>query len=207
MLHDKNQFEKLILASTSVYRQALLRRLGISFEAVPPPMDESALKETLGNIAPQKLAEALALAKAESVYQDLLHKDPRTASLSLVIGGDQLVAFEGQILGKSKTREKAVEQLRALSGKTHQLVTSVALVPAGIVFTEIVEIRLKKLSMEQIKKYVDADNPVDCAGSYKIEKHGIALMEEVKAHDFTSIEGLPLIRLSTELARLGLPVF
>lgn len=189
--------KKLILASTSPYRQELLKRLGINFEAKAPLFDEEAHKDP--RLTPQALAEKLAHGKALSL----------AGPQKVVIGGDQLVAFEGQILGKSHTKEKAIAQLQKLRGKTHELITAVCVIDGHTewAFTNITRMTMKNLGDEQIARYVELDQATDCAGSYKIEKHGIALFEKVETSDFTAIQGLPLIELSQILKNSGLDVF
>ena len=186
--------KKLILASTSVYRQKLLGRLGIDFKAEKPLFDEEKHKDL--SLSPLKLAQKLAYLKAQS-----LQNRPDAT----IIGGDQLVGFQGQILGKPHTREAAIEQLLKMQGQKHELITAVCVIdPARTFeFTNITEIQLRKLSRNQIEKYVDLDQPLDCAGGYKIELHGIALMASLKTEDPTAIEGLPLIRLSKILQECG----
>lgn len=189
--------KKLVLASTSRYRQELLKRLGIEFTAQAPSFDEEKHKDS--RLAPQALAEKLAFGKAQSL----------ACEGKVIIGGDQLVAFENQILGKSHSAEKAFEQLKKMQGKTHQLITAVCVFDGHIShsFTNITLMKMKSLSDLQIKKYIELDNPVDCAGSYKIELHGIGLFEAIETSDFTAIQGLPLIELSKILKNSGLDVF
>lgn len=183
----------LILASTSPYRRELLERLGVPFETRKPLIDEE--KEKDPSLSPRALAEHLAFLKAKSL------KGPGLC----VIGGDQLVAFEGQILGKPGTREKAIAQLMMMAGKQHELVTAICLFDGdrAIPHTDLTRITFKKLTREQIEKIVDLDQPFDCAGSYKIEKHGIALVEKIETEDFTAIQGLPLLALSRMLESCG----
>ncbi|MGZ3782456.1 MAG: Maf family protein [Pseudobdellovibrionaceae bacterium] len=186
--------KQLILASTSKYRQELLSRLPYSFTAMPPLIDEE--KEKDPNLGPQALAEKLAYLKAASL------KGPG----KVIIGGDQLVALEGRILGKAHTAEKAVEQLLSMQGKTHELITAICVFveDMAIPFTDITRMHMKKLSREQIEKYVQLDMPIDCAGSYKIEKHGIMLFDKIESTDFTAIQGLPLIELNKMLENQNL---
>lgn len=186
--------KQLILASTSKYRQELLSRLAYNFTALAPLIDED--KEKDPSLAPQALAEKLAQLKAASL------KGPG----KVVIGGDQLVAFEGRILGKSHTPEKAVEQLLSMQGKTHELITAICVFDGEtmIPYTDITRMHMKPLTRAQAERYVGLDNPIDCAGSYKIEKHGIMLFDKIESQDFTAIQGLPLIALSKLLENLDL---
>lgn len=178
--------KQLILASTSKYRQELLARLAYAFTAQPPLIDEDSEKDP--TLTPRALAEHLAFKKAES----LAH--PK----KVVIGGDQLIAFEGHILGKAHTPERAVEQLRSMQGKKHELITAICVFDGEKVHrhTDITSMTMRPLSLPQIERYVKLDQAIDCAGSYKIEKHGIMLFDKIETQDFTAIQGLPLIALN-----------
>lgn len=194
--------EPILLASTSRYRRELMERLKVPFLTSAPLADEDQLKAQWmaqpGSKDPQKLAEMLALAKAQSL-QDL-------HPAQWIIGSDQLINLEGAILGKQSSFDTAVAQLQRLSGRTHQLITAVALCKKGqspICFTDITQITLLPLEEAEIKAYVNLEKPYDCAGSYKVESLGVRLMESLKTEDPTAIIGLPLIRLSQELRKLG----
>jgi septum formation protein len=181
--------KQLILASTSKYRQELLHRLAVSFIASAPLIDEDQEKKKIidQNLPPQALAEHLAQLKAQSL----------SGPGKIVIGGDQLVSFEGHIIGKSHTPEKAIEQLMSMQGKVHELITAICVFDGEkmIPYTDITRMHMKKLTQDQIAKYVELDQATDCAGSYKIEKHGIMLFDKIESEDFTAIQGLPLIAL------------
>ena len=186
--------KQLILASTSKYRYELLSRLAYKFTATAPRVDEEKEKDL--RLAPQALAEKLARVKAESL------KGPG----KVVIGGDQLLSFEGRILGKSHTPEKAVTELMSLQGKTHELITAICVFDGDKEYThtDITRMTMKKRTREQIERYVQLDEPMDCAGSYKAERHGIMLFDKIETEDFTAIQGLPLIALSKILENLSL---
>lgn len=186
--------KQLILASTSKYRQELLSRLAYNFTARPPLVDEE--KEKDPRLTPRELAEKLARMKAESLRSED----------SIIIGGDQLVAFEGRILGKAHTIENAIAQMQAMQGKTHELITAICVISGDkvIPYTDITRMHMKALSREQIERYIQLDMPLDCAGTYKIEKHGIMLFDKIESQDFTAIQGLPLIELGKILENLGL---
>lgn len=180
---------QLVLASTSPYRRELISRLGIDFQVEKPTVDEERLKSEKGSkVNPQELAEFLALKKAESL------RHPR----KLIIGGDQLVAMGDRILGKPGSRGRAIAQLTEMCGKEHLLITSMALVSEkeSIVFSNIACLKMKTLSKHQIERIIDLDQPFDCAGAYKLEKHGIALFERIECDDFTAIQGVPLLKLA-----------
>jgi septum formation protein len=196
---------RLILASTSRYRREQLARLGVPFDAIAPTCDEDALKRAFladgaSNDRPLALARHLASAKAASVAA--AHPD------AVVIGGDQLGDLDGEILGKPGSRERAIEQLLRMSGRTHRLVTAICVHhPGGIIERiDLTRLTMRQLDRPAVERYVDADQPVDCAGSYKLELRGIALFERIDSADFTAITGLPLITLAADLAGLGFPV-
>ena len=185
----------LILASTSPYRRALLERLGVPFRSVAPPFDEEASKGE--RASPRELAEALASGKAESVQAG----EPD----AVVIGCDQLVAFEGRVFGKPGTAEGAVAQLLAMSGRTHELITAMVILAPGRRFehTDVARLTMRRLGRAAIERYVERDRPFDCAGSYKLEQGGVALFERIVSDDHTAITGLPLLALTGALAELG----
>ena len=188
----------LILASTSPYRRALLERLGIAFRCVAPGVDEDTAKAETSD--PAALAERLACAKAEAVAA----RFPQ----SVVIGSDQVAAVDGDVLGKPGDRERSVDQLSRLAGRTHDLITAVCVLRGGERRTHLDRTRLamRPLAREAIIRYVMLDDPTDCAGSYKIESAGIALFERIETADFTAITGLPLIALVAMLKEFGIDV-
>jgi septum formation protein len=190
----------LILASTSIYRKALLEQLAVPFQILKPIFDEDIYKRAHPAPAarPEAFAESLAFLKAESL------KGP----CKVVLGGDQLVTHEEEILGKPHTREVAIQQLLRLQDKEHQLMTAICVFD-GNEFTshlDITRLQMKPLTRAQIERYVDLDSPLDCAGSYKIEKHGIMLFEKIESQDFSAIQGLPLIALSRILMKAGFSI-
>ena len=187
---------ELVLASTSVYRRELVARLGVSCRAVAPSCDEEALKDP--RLAPAELALHLAREKARSVAGAWPEAH--------VLGSDQLVEVEGQILGKPGTAERALEQLLRLSGRAHRLITAYALLCPGGAVVEHVDVHvlhMRALTRDALQRYVHADQPFDCAGSYKIEARGITLVERIEGADFTAIMGLPLVALTSALRAQG----
>ena len=191
---------KLILASTSPYRRAQLERLGVPFEARAPLCDEQALKKQFVQLTPKELAEALAEAKAASLCS--------TVPDATLIGGDQLACLNGTILDKPGTHARALEQLAQLSGHTHELITAIAVWSAGrwIKHTDVTKLGMRHLSAEQIERYLRADQPYDCAGSFKLEQRGMALFEKIESEDHSAVTGLPLLALSRILIELGFPL-
>ncbi|MEL6548227.1 MAG: nucleoside triphosphate pyrophosphatase [Myxococcota bacterium] len=188
----------LILASTSPFRAAQLRQLGLEFETVAPAVDESAHKTE--DIAPEELARTLARLKAENVSQ--------TRPDAVVIGSDQVAVCEGERMGKPGDVERAVQQLSRLQGKTHSLFTAVCVTYRGepIEHCDHTRLSMRALSEEALRRYVVADDPTRCAGAYKIESRGAALFEAIETEDPTAIVGLPLFALVQALEKFGVPV-
>jgi septum formation protein len=189
---------RLILASTSPYRKAQLSQLRIPFEAIAPNVDEDEFKSR--QLLPLELAQRLAIEKAQAVA--------RTHPEAVVIGGDQLVSFADQILGKPHTVANAVEQLLRLAGQSHNLITAVAVCHNGSCHTHADQTRLwmRPLARDAIERYVRMDLPLDCAGAYKIESLGISLFERIETEDHTAITGLPLLAITRLLNEAGIPV-
>lgn len=189
---------ELILASTSPYRRALLERLGIPFTAIAPVCDEDAVKRA--GLPPLVVARRLARQKAQSLSGRHPH--------AVVIGSDQVLDLEGERLDKPGSAEAAVRQLQRLTGRTHRLITAVAVAsPTGWTDWENVsELSMRALPDDVLRRYVAADKPWDCAGSYKLECRGIALFERIDTDDQTAIIGLPLLRLTQILSGLGFEI-
>lgn len=183
----------LILASTSRYRRELLERLRLDFDVASPDVDESALPGE----APEALAQRLAIAKAAVIASQSPH--------SWVIGSDQMADLDGRPLGKSDARPAAIAQLRAMSGRTVAFRTAVCIMRGGTHFAALdtTLVRFRALTEEEIERYVDAEQPFDCAGSFKSEGLGITLFEAIESHDPTALIGLPLIATARLLRQAG----
>ncbi len=179
--------KNLILASTSPYRRMLLDQHGIPYQAVAPLCDEESIKDPTLNA--QDLTLKLAKAKAESLKSQFPH--------DYIIGSDQVLSFKNFIFGKPKTKEKALEQLMQLQGETHQLVTSLFVQAPHKSWShiEIVSLTMHSWTEQELTKYIESDLPLDCAGSYKLEKKGLLLFKKIIAEDYESIIGLPLLKL------------
>lgn len=187
---------KLVLASGSSYRQALLKRLKLPFETAVPNIDETALASE----QPESLARRLSELKAHAVSLDN-HSD------HLYIGSDQVASCCGERLGKPMSMDKAVAQLTFCAGKLVTFHTGLALWrPAyGELTCDIVEtqVRMRQLDQQAIERYVAFDMPLDCAGSFKWESLGISLFHELIGRDPTALEGLPLMTLCHRLRQHG----
>jgi septum formation protein len=188
---------RLILASTSRYRAELLARLRLPFETARPEVDE----QPRSGESPASLALRLATAKAAAVAA--------TRPGALVLGSDQVASCEGRILGKPGTRPNAIAQLQAMSGREVVFLTALAVVEAddpGEQALDTTTVRFRSLSDDEIARYVDAESPLDCAGSFKCEGLGIALFDAIESRDPTALVGLPLIATARLLRARGLVI-
>ena len=187
---------RLILASTSRYRRELLSRLKLPFEIQSPEVDET----PRDGEPPAALAQRLALAKARAVstqYRD-----------AVVIGSDQVADLDGAPIGKPGTHERAVAQLRAMSGRKVVFQTAVAVVCEASGFSGSasvpVVVSFRHLTDGEIEHYLRTEQPYDCAGSAKAETLGIALLSAIESDDPTALIGLPLIRTCALLRQAGI---
>ncbi|MDO9250667.1 MAG: Maf family nucleotide pyrophosphatase [Hydrogenophaga sp.] len=189
---------RLILGSTSPYRRELLARLGIAFDVEHPEVDETPEPGE----KPAELAQRLALSKAREVAQ----RFPE----AVVIGSDQVADLDGEPLGKPGQHERAVIQLRRMSGQTVVFQTAVAVVclSSGFEQSDLAAVRVvfRPLSDAEIEHYLRTEQPYDCAGSAKSEGLGIALLERIENDDPTALIGLPLIRTCRMIRAAGVTV-
>lgn len=178
---------KLILASTSPFRKAILDKLGIEFETASPETDETPLE----NESPQALVERLSIAKAKAIAD--------TEDDALIIGSDQVSVIEGEIIGKPHNHEKAIKQLQKASSKTVTFYTGLCLYNAatGQYQSDVVPFNVvfRQLDDRLIEAYLKKETPYNCAGSFKSEALGIILFEKLQGDDPNTLMGLPLIRL------------
>ncbi len=185
----------LVLASTSTHRYALLQRLGIPFIVGAPGVDEYAPDTE----PPHPLARRLAQLKARTVGQQ--HPG------ALVLGSDQVAQVGALRLGKPGTRAKAITQLQVCSGHTVEFATAVCLIDGrnGTVRDHLDStlVTFRTLSLDEIERYVDADEPFDCAGAFRSESLGAVLVESMRTEDPTALIGLPLIATARLLRDVG----
>ncbi len=190
--------QKLILASTSPYRRELLSRLGLPFEVANPQTDETPLP----NETPEALSLRLSEAKARAVAT--LYPD------ALIIGSDQVATVDGKIYGKPGTHERAVAQLRELSGKTVNFFTGLCLFNAQSGIADVrgipTLVTFHQLTDSEIENYLRREPAYNCAGSAKSEGLGIALISSMRGDDPNALVGLPLIALCDMLRQQGLSV-
>ncbi len=185
----------LVLASTSPYRRELLGRLRLAFRTMAPDVDES----RGDGEPPAELAARLALAKARAVAASCPN--------ALVIGSDQVAALAGRVLGKPGTADAARAQLAASSGQRVTFHTALGLLDTrdgrSETLVDATDVVFRALQAEEIARYVDAEQPLDCAGSFKAEGLGICLFERIESTDPSALIGLPLIALSRLLRNAG----
>ena len=177
----------IILASTSIYRQSLLKDLRLPFKAVSPDFNET----PQDNESPLALVKRLAIGKASSVA-------PRF-NQHLIIGSDQVASFDNKIIGKPHTFDNAFNQLSLFSGNDVTFLTSVAVLNSqtNAVFSEVVPltVQFRELTTTEIERYLAIEEPFDCAGSFKSEGLGSCLFNAISGADPTSLVGLPIITL------------
>lgn len=188
----------LVLASTSPFRRALLERLGVSFETLSPEVDETRRDGEPAEVLVKRLAEAKARAGGSR------HPD------ALIIGSDQVAVCAETVLGKPGDHDTACRQLAQLAGQRVSFYTGLCLydshadrcrldmVPYHVVF--------RHLDAAQIERYLRADQPYNCAGSFKSEGLGISLFESMEGDDPNALIGLPLIRLVSWLNEAGIRI-
>lgn len=190
---------KIVLASSSPYRRELLKQLELPFVVASPLY----IEEIDQGVAPELLVKHLSFRKAESLA--------RFFPDALIIGSDQIfVDARGRLLGKPNDKKAAIQQLKAMVGQRNTFYTGVTVYDsasgeAASDFSDY-SVVLRELTDEQIESYVDRENPLDCAGSFRVEGLGIALMEKMEGSDYNSLIGLPLIKLTGLLERFGIRV-
>lgn len=189
----------LVLASSSIYRSELLKRLQLPFETIAPNVDETPL--------PNETARATSVRLSQEKVRAVAGKYPD----ALIIGSDQVALLEGRQLGKPITHDNAVKQLSAMRGKTTHFYTALALLNSktGYMQTGVAEnyVTLRDLSDVEIEGYLQKEQPYHCAGSAKYEGLGIALMDRVTGDDPNALIGLPLILLIRMLRRENVLLF
>ena len=190
------QKQPLILASSSIYRRDLLARLGLSFEAIAPHVDESAL--------PNEGIAAMALRLATVKAATIAKAHPN----AWVIGSDQAADLHGEAIGKPGNFDNALLQLQRMRGQTVYFHTAICLMRAdySVAMNVATEVRFRDLPDTTLINYLKLEQPYDCAGSAKCEGMGIALLESIRSDDPTALIGLPLIALSALLRDAGFEI-
>ncbi len=184
----------LVLASRSPYRKTLLDRLGLDFDVHPADIDET----PRSGEQPAELVERLSLEKARAVA--------RTYPESAIFGLDQVAELAGESLGKPGSAAAAVEQIQRLSGRSIVFHSGLCLLFPGArprlerIETEVV---FRRLDSDEIRRYVDRDAPMDCAGAFRSETLGSTLVERITSDDPSALMGLPLIAAARMLREKG----
>lgn len=199
---EKTDPARLVLASASPARRALLEGAGVVFDVMPAEIDEGEIRERLllRNTPPEKIAAALAAAKARDVMA-------RSGAAQVVVGADQILLFEGEIFDKPDDQEAARETLRRLRGKTHELISAVTAYRDGEQRWSCFErprLTMRDFSDDFLQAYLQGDEG-QCAsvGGYRLEARGAQLFSRIEG-DFFTILGLPLLALLDYLRREGL---
>ena len=186
---------RIILGSTSIFRKQLLEKLNLPFDQLAPDIDETPLKDE----TPKEMVARLSKQKAEVIAK----QSPN----SIVIGSDQTAVFNNLPIGKPHTFDKAVEQLTLFSGQTITFYTGLSVINTATQQTyeamDITKVHFRELSTESIKNYIEIEQPLKCAGSFKSEGLGITLFNEIESKDPNALIGLPLIELTTIFQKMG----
>lgn len=181
------QIKPIILASGSSYKKQILQKLKIDFMAKNPEVDEQALFDESPDILAQRLAKEKALALCDKYTNHL------------IIGSDQVAMFRDIQLTKPGSKEKAIQQLQLISGHSVSFYTSICLLDSSshkiAEDIDYCSVKFRTLSTDAIEHYIELDQPLDCAGSFKSESLGIALIESISGSDPNALMGLPLIKL------------
>ena len=189
----------IVLASKSASRRAMLDAAGVAYQSVPADIDERSLEDSLPGHGPQRVALALARAKAEAVSQAMPD--------ALVLGSDSLVAVDGRRFDKPASREHAGEHLRFFSGRTMELHSAAALARGGSVIWshgEVARMAVRKLSEAFIEDYLSHEWPAvaGCVGVFRIEARGVQLFDTIEGDQFTVL-GMPLLAVLGALRQFG----
>ncbi len=188
----------IILASSSRYRQQLLEKLNLPFRSFSPDIDESRFDQEKPAAMATRLAESKALVTAKKFKQHL------------IIASDQVACLDDRILHKPGNRSRAIEQLQRQSGRQVTFYTAVSVYDSSrdIMKSDLdtCVVHFRELSRQQIEHYVDKEHPFDCAGSFKSEALGIALLKKINGDDPNALIGLPLIKLVTLLEQSGVQI-
>lgn len=188
----------IVLASSSPYRRQLLSKLNLDFSCSSSDVDETRLQ----NETPQDLVLRLSKAKAQKVAES--HPG------HVVIGSDQVALLGETILGKPGNRETAINQLTAQSAQAVSFYTGLCVLDSAtgqaLMDMDVCHVHFRALSLRQIQRYLDIEQPYDCAGSFKSEGLGIALFSKIVGEDPNALIGLPLIKLVTLLEQLNVPI-
>lgn len=185
----------LILASGSKYRKQQLETLGLTFLTYSPQIDETAHEMEMA----ADLTERLATEKAFKIKQQ--------HPVSCVIGSDQVCVFNNQIFGKPGNKKQAIKQLQTFSNQIVQFYTALCVIGAEgqqFKYVDLTTVYFRQLTVEEIGRYIEKEQPLNCAGSFKVESLGLSLFKSVESSDPSALIGLPLIKLCEFLRYTGI---
>ena len=191
----------IILASGSASRKEQLLKLGFKFK-----VEVSGVDEDLFKTSPEK-KEFLA-SVCQQIAQAKVEKVAKKYPSALVLAGDQMAVLGSKIYSKSKTKQQATETLRELQGKTHKLFTALSIryKEKNFNYLEVNKMQMRHLTLDEIKRYVEIAHPLDCAGSYALERYGIGLFEKIETGDQNAVVGFPLIALINQLIKWNIAI-
>lgn len=189
---------RIVLASKSPQRKKLFEQLGLEFEILVSDIEENLDL----NLSPEEVARTLAYQKAKNVA-DKVGKE------ALVIGSDTIVVIENEILGKPSCEDDIYDMLRKLSGNTHRVITGICAIDtsndSSIVDNSISYVKMREISDDEIKSYIDSKEPFGKAGSYAVQGLGAIFIEKIEG-SYSGIVGLPVFDLDRILKRYGIDV-
>jgi len=191
--------EKIILASESPRRQALLSQAGIEYIIMPSYIDEEAAINE--EFTPYDTVLVLSKEKAMHICRQIDYP-------AIIIAADTIVTLQGRVMGKPKDADGAFQMLKLLQGKAHSVYTGVTLIKktdGGITLTNIVDntkVRMRSLTDAEIRAYIDTGEPFDKAGAYAIQGRGSLLIEGIEG-DYNTVVGLPLVKVFLALRAFG----
>ncbi|MFC5468318.1 Maf family protein [Cohnella suwonensis] len=202
MLNSTTTQHKLVLASSSPRRQELIALLGLPVDVKPSRVGE----ETPADWSPARIVEELSLRKANAVKEEI---DATADGRSIVVGSDTIVVLNGDAMGKPRDEQDALRMLGSLSGRTHEVYTGVTCIRVSDGKTStahrVTKVTMRKLSDDQISRYVATGEPMDKAGAYGIQEIGSLLVESIEGCYF-NVVGLPVSLLAVQLEAFGITV-
>ena len=191
-----------ILASTSKSRRFILKKINLNFKTIKPNCDEVFYKKKFKklNYSPEKISRELSKNKAKSVSNKIKNK--------LIIGSDTVIDYRGNIIEKAQNFKQAQQRIKKLSGKTHSIISSVAMYYNQKLIwlnTEKTKVKIRKLNILEIKNYLKKSGPttLDSIGCYQVEKRGPIIIENIKG-DFFNVMGFPLFSFLNKLKKINL---
>ncbi|MBN2865680.1 MAG: septum formation inhibitor Maf [Thiotrichales bacterium] len=196
IITNKSQLPEIVLGSSSRFRKQMLEKLQLPFIQLAPEIDES----PLDGEKPHAMIERLSLLKAKKVAE--------THSNKIIIASDQCATFNNQPIGKPHSHQKAVEQLQTFSGHAITFLTGLVVIdPTNKQIHQTMDrtiVHFRVLDTQTIENYLLAEQPYECAGSFKSEGLGITLFEKIESKDPNALIGLPLIDLTSLFAKMGI---